>query len=62
MKQTPCSRSARITAVLLVFGAVPIYAQQSLTWEQAKAQFQASNAALKAAADNVDEISTVARP
>jgi outer membrane protein, heavy metal efflux system len=56
MKQTPCSQSARIAAVLLLFGVVPLRAQQSLTWEQAKAQFQANNPALKADADNVDEM------
>jgi cobalt-zinc-cadmium efflux system outer membrane protein len=35
---------------------VPASAQQSLTWDQVKAKFEAVNPALKADADNVDEM------
>jgi outer membrane protein, heavy metal efflux system len=41
----------------ILFGAaLPAAAQQSLTWDQAKAKFEAVNPALKADADNVDEM------
>ena len=42
--------------VLLLLGARSSLAQQSLTWEQIKARFEAGNPALKADADNVDEM------
>jgi outer membrane protein, heavy metal efflux system len=40
----------------LFLAKMPSFAQQSLTWEQAKARFETSNPALKADADNVDEM------
>ncbi len=40
-------------ALFLTFEA---HAQQALTWDQVKARFEASNPALKADADNVDEM------
>jgi cobalt-zinc-cadmium efflux system outer membrane protein len=44
-------------AVVLIFlGAAHCPAQQSLTWEQVKAQFEANNPTLKADALNVDEM------
>jgi outer membrane protein, heavy metal efflux system len=49
--------SAQIWCLSLMTLAVPaIHAQQALDWEQAKAKFEASNPALKADADNVDEM------
>jgi cobalt-zinc-cadmium efflux system outer membrane protein len=47
--------SAGCAGLLLVAG-LSAGAQQSLTWEQAKAKFEAVNPALKADADNVDEM------
>jgi outer membrane protein, heavy metal efflux system len=46
------------TAILGVLGIGPVIAgaQQSLTWDQVRARFEASNPALKADADNVDEM------
>jgi outer membrane protein, heavy metal efflux system len=44
-----------VTLALLA-SALPASAQQSLTWDQVKAKFEASNPALKADADNVDEM------
>jgi outer membrane protein, heavy metal efflux system len=46
------------TAVAAPFALAPAYvvAQQALTWDQVKARFEASNPALKADADNVDEM------
>ncbi len=43
-------------ALILVLAEGHISAQQSLTWDQVKARFEASNPALKADADNVDEM------
>jgi len=43
-------------AVLLAFAQAPLAAQQALTWDQVKAKFESSNPALKADADNVDEM------
>src|ERR1700684_1557919 len=34
----------------------PAHAQQALTWDQVKAKFEADNPAMKADADNVDEM------
>ena len=34
----------------------PVHAQQALTWDQVKAKFEADNPAMKADADNVDEM------
>lgn len=50
------SRSIRCVLLLsLLCTSYPIAAQTSLSWEQVKARFEASNPALKADADNVDE-------
>ena len=43
-------------ALLLVLAEGHLSAQQSLTWDQVKARFEAVNPALKADADNVDEM------
>lgn len=42
-------------ATTLLACAIPAGAQQALTWSQVKARFEASNPALRADADNVDE-------
>jgi outer membrane protein, heavy metal efflux system len=44
-----------LAAVLLAW-ALPACAQQGFTWDQIKAKFEADNPALKADADNVDEM------
>jgi outer membrane protein, heavy metal efflux system len=49
------ARAAALVSVLLCLG-LPALAQQGLTWEQAKARFESNNPALKADADNVDEM------
>jgi outer membrane protein, heavy metal efflux system len=46
----------RVWAVLLCLAPALGRAQQGLTWDQVKARFEASNPALKADADNVDEM------
>jgi cobalt-zinc-cadmium efflux system outer membrane protein len=43
-------------ALIFVLAEGHISAQQSLTWDQVKARFEAGNPALKADADNVDEM------
>jgi outer membrane protein, heavy metal efflux system len=43
-------------AVLLLAFTLPLAAQQSLSWDQVRAKFEISNPALKADADNVDEM------
>jgi cobalt-zinc-cadmium efflux system outer membrane protein len=43
-------------ALPLVLAEGHLSAQQSLTWDQVKARFEAGNPALKADADNVDEM------
>ncbi len=48
-------RTGRIAALFLASG-LPLIAQQSLSWEEAKSEFEANNPALKADADNVDEM------
>src|SRR6202000_431482 len=48
--------SAPAIVVLLAFAPVSVAAQQSLTWNQLKARFEASNPVLKTDADNVAEI------
>ena len=50
------SLSAPVIAVLLAFVPALTAAQQSLTWDQVKARFEASNPVLKADADNVAEM------
>jgi cobalt-zinc-cadmium efflux system outer membrane protein len=54
----PLSRSAVAAAFVLVPALIPalLGAQQSLTWDQVKARFEAANPALKADALGVDEI------
>ncbi len=47
---------ARALSLLLLVASVPAFAQQALTWDQVRAKFEASNPALKADADNVDEM------
>ena len=56
MKQIFPSGSARISAALIFIAATVCPAQQSLTWDQVKAKFETINPALKADADNVDEM------
>jgi outer membrane protein, heavy metal efflux system len=48
--------SAHALAALLLAWALPASAQQGLTWDQVKAKFETNNPALKADADNVDEM------
>jgi len=52
------SRAVRAAGVLVLLyvWTQPVFAQQALTWDQAKTRFQANNPALKADADNVDEM------
>ena len=47
---------APVVAVFLIVSNLPVGAQQSLGWDQVRARFEASNPALKADADNVDEM------
>ncbi|MGB6689946.1 MAG: TolC family protein [Terracidiphilus sp.] len=56
MKQIFPFLSASAAAVLLVLAPARLSAQPALTWDQVKARFEASNPALKADADNVDEM------
>ena len=56
MKQWISFFSASAAAVLLLVAPASGCAQQSLTWDQVKARFEASNPALRADADNVDEM------
>ena len=46
---------AATTGILLIFG-LRLNAQQALTWDQVRSKFEISNPALKADADNVDEL------
>ena len=50
------SPSAAAVAALLALAPAGLAAQQALTWDQVKARFEANNPALKADADNVDEM------
>ncbi|HEV2487060.1 MAG TPA: TolC family protein [Terracidiphilus sp.] len=45
-----------VVAALIFLAAARCPAQQTLTWDQVKAKFEAANPVLKADADNVDEI------
>jgi cobalt-zinc-cadmium efflux system outer membrane protein len=56
MKQIFPSGRAPVMAALIFAVASFCPAQQSLTWDQAKAKFESANPALKADADNVDEM------
>jgi cobalt-zinc-cadmium efflux system outer membrane protein len=49
------ARAAGVLVLLYVW-TLPVFAQQALTWEQAKTKFETNNPALKADADNVDEM------
>jgi len=55
MTRTP-SLFARALALLFFIVPVTAVAQQSLSWEQVKAQFEANNPSLKADALNIDEM------
>jgi outer membrane protein, heavy metal efflux system len=56
MKRIAPCRSAWIMAAVFILADGSLSAQQSLTWDQVKAKFEATNPALKADADNVDEM------
>ncbi|MGA2206082.1 MAG: TolC family protein [Terracidiphilus sp.] len=56
MKRIFPSVAVGATAVILALAPDAVLAQQGLTWEQVKARFEASNPALKADADSVDEM------
>jgi cobalt-zinc-cadmium efflux system outer membrane protein len=56
MKQIFPIGSAPVVAALIFLAAAPCPAQQALTWDQVKAKFEISNPALKADADNIDEM------
>jgi len=56
MKWILSCRSAWIMAAIFILADGKIWAQQALTWDQVKARFEATNPALKADADNVDEM------
>jgi outer membrane protein, heavy metal efflux system len=56
MKHLQFSISVRAAAVLLCLAPALARAQQSLTWDEVKARFEATNPALKADADNVEEM------
>jgi cobalt-zinc-cadmium efflux system outer membrane protein len=56
MKRVLSSLPVTAVAALFVLGSVQFAAQQSLTWEQARARFEAANPALKADALGVDEM------
>ena len=56
MKQIFCSGAAPAVAALTLFAAAFCPAQESLTWDQAKAKFESANPSLKADALNVDEM------
>ena len=56
MKRLLRNPTAPLAAALLAIAPGWIAAQQALSWEQVKARFEASNPALKADADTVDEM------
>jgi outer membrane protein, heavy metal efflux system len=56
MKRIVSCRSAWIMAAVMILADGSLSAQQGLTWDQIKARFEATNPALKADADNVDEM------
>jgi cobalt-zinc-cadmium efflux system outer membrane protein len=47
-----------VVVALLLAAGLPVAAQESLTWDQAKAKFEAANSTLKADEINVQEIKT----
>jgi cobalt-zinc-cadmium efflux system outer membrane protein len=56
MKLNLPSLSVGVIALIVALAGDHLSAQQSLTWDQIKARFESSNPALKADADNVDEM------
>ena len=56
MKQIFSSTPARLAATVLLLTAAHCPAQESLTWDQVKSEFESKNPALKADALNVDEM------
>ena len=58
MQLRKLGRSLAVACGLIVASAIApvVFAQQPLTWDQVKAKFEAVNPALKADADNVDEM------
>jgi cobalt-zinc-cadmium efflux system outer membrane protein len=56
MKQILPSTPARLAATVLLLTAAYCQAQESLTWDQVKSEFESKNPALKADALNVDEM------
>jgi cobalt-zinc-cadmium efflux system outer membrane protein len=56
MKQNFLSLSTWAMTLIVALAGRHLSAQQSLTWDQVKARFEASNPSLRADADNVDEM------
>jgi outer membrane protein, heavy metal efflux system len=56
MKHVRYAISVQAAAALLCLAPAIARAQQSLTWDEVKVRFEAANPALKADADNVDEM------
>jgi cobalt-zinc-cadmium efflux system outer membrane protein len=56
MKRNFPSPSIGIAAAFFILATGNLSAQQALTWDQVKAKFETTNPALKADADNVDEM------
>ena len=56
MKRTFSSVAAAALGAILALAPSLSPAQQALSWDQVKARFEATNPALKADADNVDEM------
>src|SRR6202050_1738173 len=56
MKQNFPSLSTWAMTLIVALAGRHLSAQQSLTWDQVKARFEASNPSLRADADNVDEM------
>src|SRR5579863_2757811 len=56
MKQKVQARPVWAAAALIFIATAPCLAQQGLTWDQVRAKFELTNPALKADADNVDEM------
>jgi outer membrane protein, heavy metal efflux system len=50
------ARSAAAFTLPAILWSLPVSAQQALTWDQVRTRFEISNPALKADADNVDEM------
>ena len=56
MNQTSPSMPARLAVAMLLLIATYSHAQESLTWDQVKSEFESENPALKADALSVDEM------